>query len=162
MILLPFRRLSFMKKYDAKEISFVGFSFLFSLLLVVVSFSYPKDSSDFPRFLSSVMLLLSIAMVFTSLRSGKFRKTQSASPFSWEKLKIPAAVFAGVSLYVFAVRFFGYYLSTLAFLGLSMTLSGSRRFKMIAAATVLFLALVYVLFTYSLGLNFPRGLFFEA
>ncbi len=151
-----------MKKFNVKEISFLCFSFLFSIGLVVVSFSYPKDSSDFPRFLSSVMLLLSIAIIFTSLRSGKFRKTQSDSHFSWEKIKIPAAVFAGVSLYVFAVRFVGYYLGTLAFLGVSMTLSGSRRFKMIAAATVLFLALVYVLFSYSLGLNFPRGLLFEA
>jgi hypothetical protein len=151
-----------MKYIDLKESSFLLFSLLFSLLLVGVSFSYPEDSSEFPRFLSLVLLGLSLAMSVASVRSGRLKEGKGSSFRALaERMKIPAAVFLGVSLYVASIEIFGFYSSTPVFMAGGMFAAGSRRYGTIALTTLLFLALVYALFSYSLGLRLPGGIVFE-
>lgn len=147
-----------MKNLDLKESLFLVFSLIFSTTLVVVSFSYPADSSDFPRFLSSLMLLTSMMMAVNTLRSGKIKSTKNNDIGEvFNNLKIPLSVFLGTALYISSIGWLGYYYSTALFMSGGMLAAGGRKYGLIALATGLFLFLVFILFGYSLGLQLPPG-----
>jgi len=151
-----------MKNLDLKESLFLVFSLIFSTTLVVVSFSYPADSSDFPRFLSSLMLLTSMMMAVNTLRSGKIKSNKNNDIGKiFNNLKIPLSVFLGTALYISSIGWLGYYYSTALFMSGGMLAAGGRKYGLIALATGLFLFLVFILFGYSLGLQLPPGSVFR-
>ncbi|NLB90723.1 MAG: tripartite tricarboxylate transporter TctB family protein [Clostridiales bacterium] len=151
-----------MKNINTKELLFLIFTLIFSASLVAVSFSYPADSSDFPRFLSSAMLCISLTMIVNTLKSGLIKSDESGNVRdAIRRLKIPFSVFIGIAFYIASLKWFGFYLSTPLFMSGGMLMAGSRRFGLIAITTTAFLVVVFLLFSYSLGLKLPGGVIFK-
>lgn len=152
-----------------KELGFsVGVSAL-SAWLVIQSFRYPGDSSQFPRFLSSLMLILSIALLLRTLRKRPqeplacCNDSEATKPDEGSRFRLPVSVtvFLSIIAYILAIQYLGYLVATALFMLGSMWFFGQRRVLVSLAATVLFMALVYVMFVHFFGLRLPEGLFIQ-
>ena len=75
-------------------------------------------------------------------------------------IKLPAAVFASAALHLLCMQYIGYCVSTVVYMALSMFFFGERRPLPIAAAVIIFLAVIYALFVSFLGLRLPEGVLF--
>ena len=58
------------------------------------------------------------------------------------------------------MQYIGYFVSTVVYMALSMFFFGERRPLPIAAAVIIFLAVIYALFVSFLGLRLPEGVLF--
>ncbi len=133
-------------------------------LLTIRAFSYPGDSSQFPRFLTVTMTLLSIVLLARALRSRPDQAEageaeQKRSSF-WTSHKMPLLIFLLTALYVVAIQVIGYFTSTVLFLVGSMAFFGRHRPWVMFGISALFLAVIYALFVRFLGLRLPEGLLF--
>ncbi|MDO4988610.1 MAG: tripartite tricarboxylate transporter TctB family protein [Synergistes sp.] len=133
---------------------------LISALLTAQAFSYPYESSQFPRFLCILMLLFSAIMLIKNLKSNTSQTTELSAASFAAATKIPVAVFGSVTIYVVGIAYIGYFVSTALFMALTMIGFGERKVLHIAAAIAVFLAVVYALFVSFLGLRLPEGLLF--
>ncbi|NLD06121.1 MAG: tripartite tricarboxylate transporter TctB family protein [Synergistaceae bacterium] len=151
-------------KKTSKELFFAISITVISLLLLITSFTYPLKSSQFPRFLCGIMLLLSILILLRALRSRagvqKSTNTEENSGSSIGKLKVPAIIFSLTIAYVAGIMYIGYFVSSVIFLIGTMTIFGKQRFLTKTIATAGFLIVVYALFVSFLGLRLPQGLLF--
>ena len=149
-----------------KELGFsVGVSAL-STWLVIQSFRYPGDSSQFPRFLSGMMLILSIVLLLRTLArrpAADCGDAKVAEPEGGTRPRFPisVSVFLSIIAYILAIQYLGYLVATALFMLGSMWFFGQRRILLSLAATALFMALVYVLFVHFFGLRLPEGLLIQ-
>lgn len=142
-----------------KDRSFAVIMVLLSAAFLVQSFSYPAESSQFPRFLMGVQLLFSLIFLFQKFRLPLESKTVPSKEVIASL--VPAfKVFLVTSLYVLAIDYVGYFAATTAFLMGAMSLFGNRRLLVMALVTGCFLALIYALFVLFMGVRLPQGLLF--
>ena len=147
-----------------KEFFFAVSATLISLALLLTSFTYPTESSEFPRFLTGLMLLFSLLMLVKNLRLKKEQKGQetpnNADVALFGKLKVPVIVFSVTIAYVVGIVYLGYFTSSVIFLIGTMSLFGKEKFLVKTVATAGFLLIVFALFVNFLGLRLPQGLLF--
>ena len=74
--------------------------------------------------------------------------------------KLPVTVFVSTAAYLFCIGYVGYFVSTVIYMSASMFFFGERRPLPIAAAVLVFLAVIYALFVSFLGLRLPEGILF--
>ncbi|MFA0889510.1 MAG: tripartite tricarboxylate transporter TctB family protein [Synergistales bacterium] len=147
-----------------KEIGFALAVTGICALLTLRAFSYSEESSQFPRFLTLIMTSLSFLLIFRTLR-GKPQKSaaeemaRTKNAF-WTKYKAPVLVFLFTAIYVASIQAVGYFTSTLLFLVGSMAFFGRHRVGLMLIFSMLFMAVVYILFVRFLGLRLPEGLLF--
>lgn len=146
-------------KNKSKELFFAISISVISLLLLLTSFTYPPESSVFPKFLCSLMLLFSLLILVKALRlpagSGDNNKGDIIV-----RLKVPAIVFSLTIAYIAGIMYIGYFVSSIIFLIGAMTVFGKQRFLAKTIATAGFLIVVYALFVSFLGIRLPEGLLF--
>lgn len=139
---------------------FAGGMVLLSLALMARSYTYPASSSVFPRFLSVVLLALSALLVVDLLRKPRPQGGSRPGP----RLSLGGVarhpglfVFGSLTLYVLAMTWLGFMLSTIGFMVGTMLHLGSRSWVAVLAWGVGFPILAYLLFHTLLGLQLPRG-----
>jgi hypothetical protein len=151
-------------KNKYKELFFAISISVISLLLLLTSFTYPPESSVFPKFLCSLMLLFSLLILVKALRSRTGAKennqTEESSGNIICKFKIPTLIFSLTILYIAGIMYIGYFVSSIIFLIGTMSIFGKRGLLAKTIATAGFLIVVYALFVSFLGLRLPEGLLF--
>lgn len=151
-------------KKTSKELFFAVSITVISLLLLITSFTYPAESSEFPRFLCGLMLIFSVLILVKALRLRRVTKeninTEGSSGSIMFKLKVPVIVFSLTIAYVVGIMYIGYFVSSIIFLIGTMSIFGRQGFLSKTIATAGFLLVVYALFVSFLGLRLPEGLLF--
>jgi len=142
-----------------KELFFAVSISVISLLLLMTSFTYPRESSDFPRFLCGLMVVFSLLILIKTLRLPVGTK-ETYTGNIWGRLKIPAIVFFVTIAYVVGIMYIGYFVSSVIFFIGSMSVFGREKLLPKAIATAGFLIVVYALFVSFLGIRLPQGLLF--
>lgn len=143
-----------------KELFFSIAISVISALLTLQSFNYPAESSQFPRFLCILMLFFSFLILIRTVKNKSTEKSGVTGGNFMATIKLPAAVFASAALYLLCMQYIGYFVSTVVYMALSMFFFGERRPLPIAAAVIIFLAVIYALFVSFLGLRLPEGVLF--
>ena len=146
-------------KNKKKELFFAVSISLISLILLVTSFTYPRESSDFPRFLCGLMVLFSLLILIKTLRLPSGTEKTEADNI-WSRLKIPSIIFSLTIAYMVGIMYVGYFVSSVVFFIGSMSVFGREKLMPKAIATAGFLIVVYALFVSFLGIRLPQGLLF--
>ena len=149
-----------------KELNFSLSITAISAVFLFQSFAYPAESSSFPRFLTILMLFFSLMLLIKSIRErvadfGAIPRTETSrtSYFSLpRKRKVALFIFAGTLLYVGAIQYIGYFVSTIVFFVGMMTLFGRHKLLISLCTSAAFLLVMYALFVKFLGLRLPEGL----
>lgn len=153
-----------MTPYEKKrDIIFAVATSVFSGLLLALAFSYPPASSGFPKFLLGLMLLLSLLLLAKSFRARAAavpEKDKSDAAALRKNMKTALAVIGSTAAYALAVRHIGYFSATTAFLLGVMVLYGKNKLLSAMTASVAFMAVMYALFVWFLGMRLPEGLLF--
>lgn len=115
----------------------------------------PIGPGFYPRIVLAITALLSAALVVTDLLR---RERARPAPARYRLVVLTFAIFIA---YVFALPWFGYRLSTLAFVaGLQATLEpprGRRRWAFVLAVAILTALATYYVFEVYLSVLLPRG-----
>ena len=77
-----------------------------------------------------------------------------------EVMKIPFIVFASTAMYIFAIQYVGYFVSTVIYMFSIMSMFGQKRILPMGVAVTVFLGVIYALFVSFLGLRLPEGFLF--
>ena len=146
-------------KNKTKELFFAVSISMITLLLLVTSFPYPRESSDFPRFLCGPMVVFSLSILVKTLRLPAGTKEIDTGNI-WGRLKVPAIVFSVTIAYIVGIMYIGYFVSSVIFFIGSMSVFGREKLMPKAIATAGFLIGVYALVVSFLGIRLPQGLLF--
>ena len=137
---------------------------LFSIWYGIEAWSLPKmrymkviEAYVFPLGLALLLNLLSLILLYTSLRGGRGTIKKWLPP----KHVIGQIIFLLVSLSIYIVLFqtLGYFTSTLLFvLGVLRVLERKRPFFSSILLSILLSGICYVIFAIFLGIPMPRGI----
>ena len=136
----------------------IGISVI-SILLTIQDFRYPAESSQFPRFLCLLMVLFSMIILVRNIMDKTTAKAECLASFK-EVMKIPFIVFASTAMYIFAIQYVGYFVSTVIYMFSIMSMFGQKRILPMGVAVTVFLGVIYALFVSFLGLRLPEGFLF--
>lgn len=136
----------------------IGISVI-SILLTIQAFRYPAESSQFPRFLCLLMVLFSVMILVRNIMGKTTAKAECHASFK-EVMKVPFIVFASTAMYIFAIQYVGYFVSTVIYMFLMMSMFGQKRILPMGIAVTVFLGVIYALFVSFLGLRLPEGFLF--
>lgn len=137
---------------------------VFSLLVLLVSvtagwvaFSYPSDSSWFPRVLSVFLGLMAMVLL---VRSRKVAVADDADFFDGQASQARAAamVFVAAVLYALAIQIVSFEIANFLFLVAAMYLLGQRNPVVIASVATATMLLIKLLFFVLLDVSRPQGL----
>ncbi len=150
-----------------KELWFAAVMTLFSAALLARAFSYPPESSQFPRFLLAIQLVFCLVLLGraavkqkTDANHGSDKVTEPASSVTktFAAMKVPLQIFAASSAYILAIEALGYFVATAAFLSGTMYLFGKHKPLVLLGVSLGFLLIVYALFVLFIGVRLPQGL----
>lgn len=137
---------------------------ILSLYLIRTSFSYPADSSGFPRFLSVLLLLLSIVLFWRNrairkpteeighknLSAGVGEEIYENSNMSWWRSPV-LLVSAIIVIYALLIKLLGFFPATIIQLIGSMLILGNRSWLTIVLSTATVIIFLYIVFSIILG-----------
>nr|WP_239565421.1 tripartite tricarboxylate transporter TctB family protein [Brevibacillus fulvus] len=111
----------------------------------------------FPKMIASVLILLSLVMIFSSFRRQPGNEPETGA-IPWSKTILG---FILTFLYLALVYFGGFYISTPLFMICFIWLFGYRKTIPAVAVTVVVTLFVYLVFEKVLQVPLPAGVFFE-
>lgn len=124
-----------------------------------LALDFPVGGGRFPVFISICIILVGSWVLLTPFRNPRL--------YCWElewnlppEVRKPAMVLALSITYVFAIFWFGYYISTAIFLIAGPILAGIRNTANILIACIVSVGFIYVLFDVLLRAQLPSGLLF--
>lgn len=130
---------------------------LIGSLAFVLSLDMPGNAPIFPRLVSFILVFLGGLLSLSSMIKMKKGVPAMVQAIELYKLKGPVFVFLLLLLYIFAVIYIGFYISTPIMLIGYMYLLGIRNTKTIVITTVVLMIFIYCLFTMQLGVPLPSG-----
>lgn len=129
---------------------------LMALICTVASFSFPADSSAFPRAVSAILVLLAVAdlvgnfngrnIVRQAPSEKRLDEVTSPSVDRGKQLRTALLVFASAPLYIGMVRLFDFEIATFVYLLTGMLVLGIRRPVMTVVISVTVVLIVKALF----------------
>jgi len=135
-----------------------------STLGLVQAFTYPPESSNFPKFLLWLMLLFSVLLLIKNIRTAAVSVDAASAAASraglYDSLKTAAFVICGTAVYALAIRYIGYFVGTAAFFLYVMLVYGKNKLLPSLLSLAGFVAVMYSLFVWFLGMRLPEGLLF--
>lgn len=142
-----------------------GRDFVFSVVSLAVSvfwaifaFSYPRDSSAFPRILCIALILLSLAMLYRSLRINIDDSAGGEEGAIFSKKTILFYLLCG--LYVLALAKIGFYVASYFYVvGICLFLNYRHKVVVLVWPAILCL-LLYLIFSCFLHVPTPEGILF--
>ena len=120
-----------------------------SLLLMNMTFAFPKSSAAFPQMLLAVIILMSVVMVVQSYLKEKNAVRADAQPFN----ATPYVVYAFILGFVVLFRAAGYFVAAPALLIGMMLYFKMRSWKTMLVVTGVYCAFIYVLFVMQFKLD---------
>lgn len=139
-----------------KPISLVYFLIVFSALFL---FTPAVDLSAEAGMLSKLMLVLLVCLSsFSLLRIAK--QAYNGEITQKAVLKSPIRVFASLLAMVALVAFIdaiGFYPTIIVFVPLISYFFGCKNVKVLAISTVIFVSLIYLVFSFAMSKEFPTG-----
>ncbi|MGB6243285.1 MAG: tripartite tricarboxylate transporter TctB family protein [Castellaniella sp.] len=146
-----------------KEILFAVVMVVISASMVYGTYDYPSESVQFPRFLMVLQCVFSAMLLVRALRLPGGAAVQSGGASAQQsqdsrRIWIPIQVFVGVSAYILAIEYIGYFVSTAFFLCGSMAFFGRNKAASMLGVTAACLLVIYVLFSVLIGVRLPAGL----
>lgn len=146
---------------------------LLAFYLGYVSFSYPSESSLFPRVLSVLMGSLGLLFLLRQiLQAKKLKLSQSRASTGQcsaefdgfggdiNALKSAGLVFGSIGIYTLLVRLVNYEIATVIFLTAMMLVLRFSRKRWIIVISCGLMALLWAIFFHLLGVTRPESLFF--
>jgi hypothetical protein len=139
--------------------------FLFAVWYGAAAWRLPKvqmqdviDSYVYPLVLAVALILLSLGLIFTSLRSGAAEPGGGRLP-SGKMLRAIAFIFAALVAYILLFQSLGYLFSTILFMIVVLKfMDRSRPFWKVLILSVLVSGVCYVLFVYLFRIQIPAGI----
>ena len=140
-----------------RNIVFALLVLLVSVTAGAVAFSYPSDSSWFPRVLSVFLGLMAMVLLVRIRRAA-----DEADFFSGQASQVWAAaiVFVAAVLYTLVIQFVSFEIANFLFLVVAMYLLGQRNPIVIASVASVTMLLIKLLFFVLLDVSRPQGLLF--
>lgn len=151
-----------MTPYEKKrELIFSVGATAFSALLLARCFSYPAESSGFPKFLCGLMLLFSVILLHKTMRApteeDEIGDAGKRAGFR-RNVGTALAVIGGTVAYVLAIMYIGYFVGTTVFFLGAMVVFGKNKFVPSLLASSGFMVVMYALFVWFLGMRLPEGI----
>jgi len=145
------------------DISIAGALILLAGIMIYTSKSFPNaqgtdvGASFFPMVLSSLLIFLSLILVFTAIRKGEPNSDKS------EKTEWKKAILAMVCtfFYFLVLNYIGYLIATPLFLGGMMWLYQYQKKIHIIFWSLLITGIMYLCFVKLLKVPLPVGIFFQ-
>jgi hypothetical protein len=131
---------------------------LIGLAAFILALGMPGKAPMFPKLVSCGLMIMGALMVVFSIRKIKKDTPTEEKAANLDEFKSPVIVLALLILYVLAVIYIGFYISTPIMLVGYMWFMGIRNKKTILVTTVIVMAFVYCLFTLQLGVPLPKGI----
>lgn len=135
--------------------------------IAYTSYGYGIEMSMFgpgagfwPFILGVALMAVAALLVFDTLRNKKTFQEQQVILITLDNVLV-YKMMAGVIAYVIVLPIIGFYLATILFLASAMYLLGARKLTLIASVTLIFNAVIYVVFDELLSLSFPLPFFIE-
>ncbi len=143
---------------ERKELVFSVTALAFSLFCAMVAFSYPKDSSSFPRILCVTLILLSLFMLCKSL---KVKSNDDAACNSNIYLSRRNIIFYLLCcIYIIALTTIGFYVSTYCYVFCTCIFLKCRNKIIIVVWPAILCLLLYIVFSCLLLVPTPAGILF--
>ena len=135
--------------------------------IAYTSYGYGIEMSMFgpgagfwPFILGIALMAVAALLVFDTLRNKKTFQEQQVILITVDNVLV-YKMMAIVIAYVIVLPIIGFYLATILFLASAMYLLGARKLTLIASVTLIFNAVIYVVFDELLSLSFPLPFFIE-
>jgi len=160
-----------------KDLYFAISMICISLYLMMKSFSYPADSSFFPRILSILLLALSLIILLKILRRRieggllkKHKEQTSIEKFGMEKHKSRNGsiwkkpviiVFLSLILYVGITPLIGFFMASILFMFVFLLLNGVRNWLVLLVISIVPATILYFAFSIFFHILFPTGYLIE-
>lgn len=135
--------------------------------IAYTSYGYGIEMSMFgpgagfwPFILGVALMAVAALLVFDTLRNKKIFQEQQVILITVDNVLV-YKMMAIVIAYVIVLPIIGFYLATILFLASAMYLLGARKLTLIASVTLIFNAVIYVVFDELLSLSFPLPFFIE-
>ena len=140
---------------------------LIGAAIAYTSYGYGIEMSMFgpgagfwPFILGVALMAVAALLVFDTLRNKKTFQEQQVILITVDNVLV-YKMMAIVIAYVIVLPIIGFYLATILFLASAMYLLGARKLTLIASVTLIFNAVIYVVFDELLSLSFPLPFFIE-
>lgn len=147
-----------MKKQFIYNLVAATVAILFAWIFYYESLDLPKVAYLFPRRLTYVITILAVALIIEAYY--KYRKGAQEEREEGIKL-LRASLFTGsIILYIFAIDFVGYFITTPLFIFGTMYFLKSTKIRNIIFISIGFTLFVYLLFVKFLNLPIPLGSFY--
>lgn len=137
------------------EIGFAIFIMLGCAALLPIAFDLPAMSALLPVAILVLMIGLGLALAITQY----LRRDKLPDRIGIDHPHAAFGTFAAIFGYALAVQFIGFYTSTIVMIPLVGWIAGYRSAKGLALATVLFVGLIYLIFTFLMSQRFPAEFF---
>lgn len=137
----------------------------FAAFFFILTGSFPKESSYFPRFFTCMLILISALIIWQGvqktrhLQKGEMAETGDV-PITFGELRLPMLGIVGIGGYIAAIPILGFFVSTGLFLIAYMWCLKIRRIPVLLISTFAVEAFIYVLFVIQLKLAMPSGILF--
>ena len=133
---------------------------LFTALLIgAVSLNYRLASSYFPLMLAGFMAVMALVLLARTLKQRNTELSVEEKSKTNSHLIGFAKVFGLIIIYVMALSYFGYIISTILFLASAMLIFGERRLNWVLAISICMTLLLAYLFFEFLGVAPPESMF---
>lgn len=129
--------------------------FVASAALLFPATSLSKKAALLPVSMLVAMMVLTVILAIQELRKARQESVPSKSKISSPKRIVGAMV--SIFLFMVSADYFGFYLSTAVFLPVCAYCFGCRNVKVLIAADVIVVALIYVVFGLAMSKGFPTG-----
>lgn len=123
-----------------------------------LTFGMPGNAPVFPRVASALLAVLGCALFAVNLKAWRNNADGTRQSVEWGSFLYPAHSMAIALAYVLAIPHLGFYFSTAVMMIVYMFYLGARSIKSISLVTAVVLVVVYLVFTFQLGVPLPSGI----
>jgi putative tricarboxylic transport membrane protein len=124
---------------------------------VTESMGLPGTSGTFPLFTEYTIIILALIMILrTFITRDKKLEGEASFDFSYDGLK-PIFVMIVAIFYGYAVFRVGFYVTSILFYFLVITMTGYRNLKVMGAVAVVLFPIMYLVFDIALDADLPEG-----
>ena len=135
---------------------------IFGLFFRTQTSVMPEQAAIYPNIILEVICVLSAGVLISGIMKTKnaYQKGEVPASFTWNQLKSPMAIAVIIFAYLLLMSRIGFYVSTAAFVAVSMFFFGERSVKRICLVTAGVIVALYIIFSLLLGVILPDGLLF--
>jgi len=133
---------------------------VFSVLAYIETYSFRVPTSKiFPRTVLITLFFLAISLIFVTIKNYKNAEIRIVRDKSINS-RLLFYVFSGIFLYISAIVYLGFYLTTYIFMIIMMFFLGIRNILKLLLVSSLSLFIIYSIFSIIINVQTPKGIFF--